>query len=256
MNGLPIGLMLRLGDFGELDCLRELVLGLDGSLGALVLEEGPDSELDPVVTLAHLAQLRDFVAFGFMVDAENGRPPSVMAKLLSGLDLTTDGRAFMMSGCLDDGVPQDYDRTEDALVLINAMTANDATTYQGTYYAVNDAWNTPRQSNPVPGFAKAAHAMTLTEVFDRSKANAALPSALVVEIGEATLDDHVALAALFHDDPGIMSRVGVITVGPSTIDLAVPPQGEQSVFDALLFRFGSHPQERQLFAFADLLGSS
>jgi hypothetical protein len=255
MVDLILGLMLPVGSYGSLESLRDLVLGEGASFDVLVLEERPESELDPVVALADLAQRGNFAAVGVMMGPDSGRPPSVMAKLFSGIDVTTDGRAFVVIGDLSDVESQNYDRTEDALVLIGKMFANDATTHQGPYFAAEDAWNTPRRSVKVPGFSKAMHAMGLHEVLARANTGASLPSALVVEIGNASREERTELSQVLQGESADVTRVAVITVGSAPGRPNILDKDERAIFDSLLFRFEHVPPKHQLRELSDMVRS-
>lgn len=134
-----------LGPFDEFASLRDLAGRVESSgSSAFLLEERPDSELDPVVTLAALAATVPSIALGIMLSSNSGRVPSVLAKLVSGLDLVSGGRAHLVLGDLGESPGTDLVRIEEQIDLIEKMLTNDVTTLDGPCYPINQAWNTPR----------------------------------------------------------------------------------------------------------------
>ena len=139
--------ILPLGGIDELEPLRSLALEAESvGVTTLLIEERPDSELDPVVTLASFTEVAPSIGLGIMLSAHSGRAPSVLAKLLSGLDLVTGGRAHLVIGEMSDLASEDLERIAEQVGLITEMLTHDVTTLEGPNYRVDRAWNTPRMT--------------------------------------------------------------------------------------------------------------
>jgi len=139
--------IVPLGDFEELASLRALTREAE-SLGVstLLLEERLGSQLDPVVTIAALLTSNPTISLGMMLSAHSGRAPSVLAKLVSGLDLVSGGRTHLVLGDLDDAPGETLAGSAEQVELIREMLTHDVTTFVGPAYRVDSAWNTPRIS--------------------------------------------------------------------------------------------------------------
>ena len=182
-----------LGAFDELASLVDLA-GHVKSLGAsaLLLEERPDSELDPVITLAALGAVVSSIALGIMLSPHSGRAPSVLAKFVSGLDLVSGGRAHLVLGDVRESPGQDLKRLEEQVELITKMLTDDVTTVDGPTYNVKAAWNMPRVTHPPLDADKVVIASSLAQLEWLTRAGLPLPVSLVVVLDRTSWD---------HDEP-------------------------------------------------------
>ena len=181
--------IFSLGEFDEFASLRDRAREA-AALGAsaIYLEEVPDSELDPVVVLAALAATLPSISLGMMLSTRSGRAPSVLAKLLSGIDLVSGGRAHLLLGDLNDPPGENLRRTEEQVELIKTMLANDATTFDGLTYHVDGAWNTPRMNGSPPVADKVVIACSPTQLHWMNEHGARDRAPFVVGLERRSLD--------------------------------------------------------------------
>ena len=193
---LTIRHIFPLGAFDEFASLRELARGVESlGLSALVLEERPDSELDPVVTLAALVTSVPSIGLGIMLSAHSGRSPSVLAKLLSGLDLVSGGRAHLVIGDVSESSGADLLDTEEQVDLITEMLTNDVTTVDGPTYRVDLAWNTPRLTHSQLDDDKVVIACSLAQLDWIARQNQTISQSLIVLLGRTSWDQDEPVVA-------------------------------------------------------------
>jgi F420-dependent oxidoreductase-like protein len=105
----------------------------------------PDAEmLEAYATLSFLAARTERIRLGTMVTAVTYRPPALLVKAVTTLDVLSGGRAWLGlgAGYLEDEaramdlplppVPERFDRLEDLLRLARQMWAGDAAPFAGT----------------------------------------------------------------------------------------------------------------------------
>lgn len=151
-------------DPSQLEILLELAViadesGLDGFF--LASSEG----IDPYVVLGAAAARTTSIVLGCLAAPANERPPSVLAKVVTTLDVQSEGRAILglapswprhLEAPGQPNRPGELARPElelgDALEICRAMVRVPAPSYRGATAAIASAWNEPRyvESGPTP----------------------------------------------------------------------------------------------------------
>ena len=212
------GVILPVVDYKLLGALIAVVdAAVSLGAAAIILEEHPGEVLDPFVVLAHLGQLYEELSLGALLHSDSGRPPSIIAKLLSGLDVVTDGRGFVVIGDLDDRHVAASARDVEAVELVARMVTSDSTTMQGRYFRVEDAWNLPRRTTRTHFPAKVSRALSAARLIHDEIVGVQPPSAAMIQVqaGEARAEDKV------RELNRTASLVSVVTVGDAPPELRI-----------------------------------
>ncbi|MEZ5342498.1 MAG: LLM class F420-dependent oxidoreductase [Acidimicrobiales bacterium] len=121
-----------------------------------------DYMLECYTTLAALAQHTTTVRLSALVTGNTYRNPAVLAKIITTLDLVSDGRASLGigSGWFEMehdafGIPfntftERFEKLEEALNIIIPMLRGERPTLSGKHYSVTDAINSPAPLSNVP----------------------------------------------------------------------------------------------------------
>jgi len=122
---------------------------------------GPASPMFEAYTvLGALATVTSSAWLFSLVSPVTLRPPGLLAKAVSTLDVLSGGRAVLGVGAGWDaaesaaygiefpGLGERFDRLDEELAICRELLLNPPATFAGTYYAVRDAYNSPR---PVRG---------------------------------------------------------------------------------------------------------
>ena len=118
---------------------------------------GPPEEpmLEAYTTLGALAASTSRVELGTLVSGVTYRNPALLAKMVTTLDVVSQGRAVLGIGAAwnaeeHDGYGFDFppigrrmDRLDEALRIATAMLAGERLTFEGRYYRTNAALNSP-----------------------------------------------------------------------------------------------------------------
>ena len=244
---LTVRHIFPLGAFDELALLRDLAGGVE-SLGvsALVLEELPDSELDPVVTLAALVKSVPSIALGIMLSSHSGRAPSVLAKLLSGLDLVSGGRAHLVIGDVRESSGADLLITEEQVDLITKMLTNDVTTVDGPTYRVDRASNTPRFTHSQLDDDKVVIACSLAQLDWIARQNQTISQSLIVLLGRTSWDqDEPAVARIL--ERSVTKFIGALVNVDSDVEASLSfVESIANRFPAMYLRWPSLPSRDDL----------
>jgi F420-dependent oxidoreductase-like protein len=106
--------------------------------------------------LAALAARTEKVSLGLLVGGVMYRNPALLAKITTGIDVISGGRAFLGVGAawfeeehLAYGFPfpslgQRFEHLEDALNIARAMFTNPESSYEGKHHSIKDALNIPQ----------------------------------------------------------------------------------------------------------------
>jgi len=113
-----------------------------------------NSTLDTWVALTYLAARTETIRLGTWVTPVPLRAPGILAKIVSTLDVISDGRAVLGVGAGDvvtldaygeaDEPSVQVDKTEEALELILRLWAEDKVSFHGRYYRAKDAVLEPK----------------------------------------------------------------------------------------------------------------
>jgi F420-dependent oxidoreductase-like protein len=123
---------------------------------------GPETDpmLEAYSTLAALARHTSTVMLGTLVTGVTYRNPSLLAKSVTTLDVISGGRAMLGLGAAwneDEHrglgfdfppIGQRMDRLDEALTICRAMFTEDRPTFEGRYYRIERAVNSPRPIRP------------------------------------------------------------------------------------------------------------
>jgi F420-dependent oxidoreductase-like protein len=116
--------------------------------------------LEAYTTLAALAARTHRVRLGTMVTGVTYRNPALLAKIVTTLDVISSGRAILGIGAgwneeEHNGygfefppVRERFGRLEEAIKIITAMFAEEAPSFEGSYYKIDGALNYPRPVSP------------------------------------------------------------------------------------------------------------
>lgn len=117
----------------------------------------PDEPMFECYTLlSALAARTSTVKLGAMVGGVTYRPPALLAKEVTALDVISGGRAIWAIGAAwyqleheafgyEFGTfTQRFEKLEEALQIVKSMFVNDTTTFDGHWYQVKDAYNVPK----------------------------------------------------------------------------------------------------------------
>jgi F420-dependent oxidoreductase-like protein len=122
---------------------------------------GPASPMFEAYTvLGALAAVTSTARLFALVSPVTLRAPGLLAKAVTTLDVVSGGRAMLGVGAGWDAAEQEaygiefpglgerFERLAEELAICRAMLRDEQATFTGTFYAVRDAWNSPR---PVRG---------------------------------------------------------------------------------------------------------
>jgi probable F420-dependent oxidoreductase, Rv1855c family len=127
----------------------------------LPLIGSPELEMFEAYTLLGALAARTTTArLGTLVTGVTYRNPSLLAKVVTALDVISNGRALLGIGAAwfdaehaalgfdFPPVSERFERLEEALLICRGMFTQTQTTVTGTHYQVTDAWNSPAPVTP------------------------------------------------------------------------------------------------------------
>jgi F420-dependent oxidoreductase-like protein len=123
---------------------------------------GPETDpmLEPYTLLGALAATTSRVRLGTLVTGVTYRNPALLAKMATTLDVISSGRAVMGIGAAWNEtehagygfdfppVRERMDRLDEALTIITRMFREERPSFQGRYYRIDRAVNSPRPIQP------------------------------------------------------------------------------------------------------------
>ncbi len=92
--------------------------------------------------LGALAVKTELVHLGVVADHGERRAPSILAKIVTGIDVISHGRAVLALD-VDGSNEADIERHTEALAVCRAVLKDELPTWSGDHYAVNGAVNRP-----------------------------------------------------------------------------------------------------------------
>src|SRR6266536_5218919 len=116
--------------------------------------------LESYTLLSGIAARTSRAMLGAMVTGVTYRNPALLAKIVTTLDVVSSGRAILGIGAAWNEqehrgygfdfppVRERMDRLEEALQICRAMFREEAPTFHGTYYRIEEALNYPRPVRP------------------------------------------------------------------------------------------------------------
>jgi F420-dependent oxidoreductase-like protein len=140
----------------------DTVLLMDHFYQLPVLGNPDDYMLECYTTLAALARETRQVRLGALVTGNTYRNPALLAKIVTTLDLVSDGRAQLGIGAgwfdveheslgFEYGTFSDrFEKLEEALQIIVGMLRDERPTFDGVHYRTKDAINQPPPLSRVP----------------------------------------------------------------------------------------------------------
>ena len=115
---------------------------------------GPDIGVDPYVLLGGVAAATSTVVLGCLAAPVRERPPALLAKQVTTLDVCSGGRAVlgMAAGGGAQGLAAVESEAEfgDAVEICRAMLRVPGPSYSGVRHAISSAWNEPRHAGGEP----------------------------------------------------------------------------------------------------------
>jgi alkanesulfonate monooxygenase SsuD/methylene tetrahydromethanopterin reductase-like flavin-dependent oxidoreductase (luciferase family) len=178
--------------------------------GAVPIEPGGFELLfEAYSLLGALATRTESVGLGVIPRGPTVRSPSMVAKIVTGLDVISHGRAMLSLG-MDGGDPDSIERLEEELAVCRALLTEDAPSYAGRFYRLDQAINRPR---PV----RAGGVPLLVVADDPAVARPAAGGADAVVVGGEATDVEAMVTALDEQCRAAgrdRAAVGVIWSGP------------------------------------------
>ena len=181
----------------------------------------PGAGVDPFVLLGGIAVVTTSLVLGYVGAPYGQRPPALLAKHATALDLCCSGRALLgiALGSIGDAGQADVtsgDAVGDAVEICRAMLRVAGPTYRGSCYQVESAWNEPRMQSAEP----MPLAVVVPAARDLLDSGVQLASRLLPPEPAASLRvsrEPVMLAARFAE----LCAVGPIGLEQATLDVAI-----------------------------------
>lgn len=104
---------------------------------------GPESLFEAYSLLSALATRTASVGLGALPLGPTVRSPSIVAKIVTGVDVISHGRALLALG-IDAGDPEAVERLGEELAIGRALLTEEESSFQGRFYQLDHAPNRPR----------------------------------------------------------------------------------------------------------------
>jgi alkanesulfonate monooxygenase SsuD/methylene tetrahydromethanopterin reductase-like flavin-dependent oxidoreductase (luciferase family) len=99
--------------------------------------------LEAYSLLGALSMCTRTVHLGAIPTGIDSRPPAIVAKIVTGIDVISHGRGMVTLG-VDTGQGSDVERLRERLQVCRSVLRDDAPTYSGAFYSIAGAVNHPR----------------------------------------------------------------------------------------------------------------
>jgi alkanesulfonate monooxygenase SsuD/methylene tetrahydromethanopterin reductase-like flavin-dependent oxidoreductase (luciferase family) len=171
--------------------------------------DGFESLFEAYSLLGALATRTDSVGLGMIPRGPTVRSPSMVAKIVTGVDVVSHGRAVLSLGLDAGGGPDAVDRLGEELEVCRALLTQDTPSFDGRFYHLDHAPNRPRpvRSGGIP---------LLVVADDPAVAEPVARGADAVVMGGEAAEVGAMVAALDQEcEPAGRDRgeVGVIWIG-------------------------------------------
>jgi alkanesulfonate monooxygenase SsuD/methylene tetrahydromethanopterin reductase-like flavin-dependent oxidoreductase (luciferase family) len=103
----------------------------------------PQSLFEAYSLLGALATRTTSMGLGAFPAGPTARPPSMVAKMVTGVDVISHGRALLALG-IDAGDPDGIERLGEELAVCRALLTEEEPSFQGRFYHLDHAPNRPR----------------------------------------------------------------------------------------------------------------
>lgn len=160
LGGIGVWLRPPSGDADTSDLLHRAVVVADAvgraGLGSLWVSEstgssGVKAPYEAYSLLGAIAVHPGTIHLGAVADGDERRPPSILAKIVTGIDVISHGRGVLsLDGDCASG--PDSERLFEALTVCRSVLEDDLPTYSGRIYSIDAAVNRPAtvQAGGVP----------------------------------------------------------------------------------------------------------
>jgi alkanesulfonate monooxygenase SsuD/methylene tetrahydromethanopterin reductase-like flavin-dependent oxidoreductase (luciferase family) len=186
--------------------------------GAVPIEPGGFELLfEGYSLLGALATRTDSVGLGVIPRGPTVRSPSMVAKIVTGLDVISHGRAMLSLG-MDGGDPDSIERLEEELAVCRVLLTEDAPSYAGRFYHLDQARNRPRpvRTGGVPLLVVADDPAVARPGALGADAVVVGGGAAAVEAMVAALDQQCRATGRHRDEVGVIWS-GTVDGGPERV---------------------------------------
>jgi alkanesulfonate monooxygenase SsuD/methylene tetrahydromethanopterin reductase-like flavin-dependent oxidoreductase (luciferase family) len=190
---------------------------------SLASPSGDGSPFEAYTLLGALATHTKTASLGAMVTPVTARNPAVLAKIVTGVDVLSEGRAVLGigTGPLIDppSASERLDRLAEGLQICRAMFTEEAPSFEGRYYRIEGAHNRPRpvRAGGIPILLGGGDQEGVLGLVAR------YADAVTVAVHVETVRDTLAALDRHCDevcrDPAMIARIGLGTLAIAPTDL-------------------------------------
>jgi alkanesulfonate monooxygenase SsuD/methylene tetrahydromethanopterin reductase-like flavin-dependent oxidoreductase (luciferase family) len=192
----------------------------------LASPSGDGSAFEAYTLLGALATRTKTASLGAMVTPVTARNPAMLAKIVTGVDVLSEGRAVLGIGTgppFDPpSAPERLDRLAEGLQICRAMFTEEAPSFEGRYYRIEDAHNRPRPVCPagIPILIGGGDEEGVLGLVAR------YADAVTVAVDVETVRDTLAALDRHCDevgrDPATIARIGLgtLAIAPTDVEAA------------------------------------